>query len=738
MKKLSILLIGLLLISGFVFAQDEDVVAAVEDLESRVAALEGATAITATGSISFMFGADLNDDTPNLPVFTSTKAATATLSLGTSDEKVSATIGVNLLALPSVATTLSGADDPNLTGEVAFDDEDNVYEEWGYITAFIDWYNAANEDDEDVDAELFDILSADVFAFAGAFDANGPYAGDDFAAGAAFDMTLLSQVIAEALSAVDGTTYYSLVDEIGTDAGDDLDDIVLKSLDVDGVPAELDDDEFTFLGVGDGDGTDDPGDFYYDAVQNAWTTIQTYIDQQFAANIQDYLAGLLVDSVNAADDDFAEAYLGTVTDVTDYITDLQGVNLTEYEQLGTDDREYLKDVADIALEYANIDNSLIELGVSTKVTSNAITSATFKVMGVGGLVDLTANMAGSNLGVGAGINLDGAGHSSTAVKTYPSLTIGLTSGVVEGATAALTIYSDNNGAKNQIEVTDSWYTLLDESAGNADPVEPALGLKADLGYTVALSDDMSVGATAVVGMYDVLGGDDSEFGFSVSVPFSGFGANASVLYGMGLGMMHAYVSADYTIMGITPTVGFRYAAVSDDYVIGYVKDGLYNSGTAAVLGEGGIEVLGSAAVDLSEFLPFAASVNGGATYSMPTDDDAVLAWNAGLSVTPIDIVTLTAAAAAKGIERGDAAINPLTWSVGASATVLEGLTATASIGQAWAAATASYAGVGYLAPAAGLSYTFGAATLSANYSTAYELKDSEAYGKYSLGMSVKF
>ncbi|MBU8912387.1 MAG: hypothetical protein KOO61_00070, partial [Spirochaetales bacterium] len=91
MKKLSILLLGLILVSGFVFAQD-------------------GPALTATGSISFVFGADLNDETPNLPTFADTVAATTTIALATDDGKVSATIGLNLLAAPSVATALDFGD----------------------------------------------------------------------------------------------------------------------------------------------------------------------------------------------------------------------------------------------------------------------------------------------------------------------------------------------------------------------------------------------------------------------------------------------------------------------------------------------------------------------------------------------------------------------------------------------------------------------------------------------------
>jgi len=741
MKKLSILLIGLLAFSGFAFAQ-----------------ADAAPAIAATGSISFVFGADFNDETPNLPQFTSSKAATATLSLGTSDDKVSATIGLNLLAAPSVSTTITEptitVDGEEVTLAEYFNEtllgktpplrrSDDVYQGWQSIETFDDFWNDNNDVDDSDLVTLLSSYNSGKFAFSYTYDAAGPYAARAaiVADTTNFSVVEMAYVIADFLwssQTVGATTsVYNLVDEIDTDGNITLKTLVAPS-------STPDTDEFNFNGADDQDLTDDVGDAWYLAVAQAITDVPTafgLVDAQFGAGTSDYLLAKLTSDLDPATagvqtlDDVTAGGIAGITGAGDLYTLLSGLNDTEFGLLSGAERQALKLAVDQDVALQNLGGSYFgDFSATSKVTYNPITSATFKIMGLGGVVDLTAGMNGGHVGVGAGINLDASGHQEDAVKSYPYLTIGLASGVVDGLSVSASVYSDGNDAEDQIDITDEWYTLLDESADNADPVEPKLGLDAAVGYSMDVMDGVTVGATAELGAYDLMGGDDLAFGFSVNPTFSGYGANVSVLYGQGLDMMHLYASADYTIMGITPMVGFRYAANNGDYVLKYVDDGEYMSGTDAVLGEGGMAIDGGVSADLSGFIPVAATVGAKVSYAMPTDFDAVLGWSANLGVTPIDMVTLTGAVAAVGIDEGDTAVNPLTWNVGVKATPLADVTLTGGIGQKWS----SDNDIGYLVYNAGVSYVYGAATLMASYDRGYDSDDDATYGMYAFGMSVKF
>lgn len=770
MKKLSILLIGLMLVAGFAFAQDdeatmteEEVVAAIEDLQSRMDAVEG-PGLTATGSIDLSFGADLNDETPNLPQFSGSTSATATLGLGTSDDKVQASMTIDLLALPTITTTIT---QPTVTigGETLDQTDvlellvegfsglpvadgfsnDAVYDAFSAIEAAVGFWNDNNADDSD----FIEIISS---YGDGATDSNefiaytwrtagtvtAPYDSEtDIANGDAFDVETMGKIIADQLwqeITIDGTaTLFNLVDEVESDG-----DIVLKSLVAPSATPE--DDEFNFAGADDQDLTDDAGDGWYQTVGNVAGTTLVELEAQYVAGLDDYLNTNLttdLDPDTAGDQDFYLILGSPYANAGGLYADLDAQDYATFGGLSAAERAALKTAVDqdvaFGIQLAALNPEFGDFAAANAVASNAIKSFSFKVTGVGGVLDLTAGGSG-NVGVDGGINLDGKGHTDDTVKSYPFMTVGLTDGVVEGLGFDLSVFSDGNDAKNEVSITDDWYTLLDESADNADPVEPKLGLGSSVSYSYALSEDMTVGATAKVGLYDMLA-EESAFGFSLNPTFSGFGANANVIFANGLGMTHLFLGADYTIMGITPALGFRYVDNGEDgNQIGYVKDDKYSSGDAAVLGEGGINVDFDVDADLSGFLPVAATVGAGVSYAMPTDFDAVLGWDADLSVTPIEIVTISAAVGNVGIDEGDAAVSPLTWNAAATATPVENVTVNAGVGQKWNSKNDE----GYLAPSAGVSLVHGAATLSADYSTSYDADDSETYGVYALGMKVSF
>jgi hypothetical protein len=526
-------------------------------------------------------------------------------------------------------------------------------------------------------------------------------------------------------------TLFNLVDEVEADG-----DIVLKDLVA--LSSTPDADEFNFLGAGDLTAFDDVGDGWYATVLGA--DVISDFEAQYVAGLDRYLELALVtdlDGAGALTTDFYDL-LAAIGNAGDLYNDLGTFVLAQYEPLVAAERAALRTAVDtdvaLAVAFATFNPNFAEYTAASTAKSNAIKSFSFAVMGVGGVLDFTGGASG-NVGVDGGISLDGKGHTDDTVKSYPYLTAGLSDGVVDGLGFDLMFYSDGNDAEDRVEITDDWYTLLDEAEDNAAPVEPALGLGVAASYSMALSDDMTVGATAKLGIYDLLGEDDMALGFSINPTFSGFGANANVIFANGLGMTHVYVGADYTIMGIMPAVGFRYVDNgADGNQIAYVADDEYASGDAAVQGEGGINIDFGVDADLTDLVGLAASVGADVSYAMPTDFDAVLGWAANLSVTPIEIVTVTAAVGNVGIDEGDATVSPLTWSAGLSSTPVEGVTVTAGIGQKWD----STDDVNYLAPSAGISLAHGAATLSASYSTSYESDDDETYGAYSLGMKVSF
>ena len=156
---------------------------------------------------------------------------------------------------------------------------------------------------------------------------------------------------------------------------------------------------------------------------------------------------------------------------------------------------------------------------------------------------------------------------------------------------------------------------------------------------------MSAGATVYFDMYDLLGGDMS-MGFGIMPFFSGAGANVNVnfSYAVAMKLMYLGFAADYTIMGITPDVYFNMVTnnADDSYAMKWVADNEASSvaDVVRVDADGGMELGGGVSANLGEFLPLAVTVSGGVDVALPTNDDTFIAWNFGLSVAPMDALSI--------------------------------------------------------------------------------------------------
>jgi hypothetical protein len=690
MKKLSILLAVLLVFGSLAaFADDQaqppspaDVQKAIDD----VAALKAQPAIKATGSISFSMGSDTKPSTPDLPTFASSKSATATLTIGSSDDMATASLGLNLLAVPSVSTK----------GSI----------DW---MAASDQYNAVTQ----ATGGLNGITLPDYLSWMGIQDLitfyNGAYDDTDAA-----DANLINQTtgLTDLLAVVNGNGTIGTVGELNSDS--------------DGITL------YTAIAPSDTiDTSADPPEFNFtDAVGAAMSTLYTAVKNEIASQMDAAVAKIL--STGSSSINTISTWAGLAAYINSITTPTQFDSLTASDvALITEAVDYYTAFEDV---YTNTYAEQYPLTVETTLTAPPfISSASFSLKKIAGVLDVAGNMSGQHTSVG-GINLDASGHQSDTVKSYPSLGLSLSSGVVDGLTAGVTLYSDDNAAKNAVSaVADSWYKWTDTSVAAASPVEPKLGLKLNGGYTMAIGDSMSVGGSAAVGMYDLNGGSDMNFGFSVMPTFSGLGANVSAEIDSGLGIFYLGANADYTVMGITPSVTFVTVSQTGSDVYSYVKDSKWTSGKSAVLGAGGTLFGGGVSVDLSQFLPFAATVGGHLTYAMPTGVDNILGWDASLSVTPVDFLTVTGGASMPGVFEGDTTINAFGFNAGATAT-FDPFTFTAGL-------TSSYnkdKGGSFLGWNAGVSFKHSIATVSANASSAYDKDSAASYVKWSVGATMSF
>jgi hypothetical protein len=682
MRKITLVLV-LLLAFGFAAVADNG-----ED---------AAPAVKLTGELGLTIGADTQEDTPNLPVMSYAKKATAGITLSSEDEKVSASIELDLLAASSVSATTDL--DLGFFGAVfgyggpyAYDDYSGVdgtigaWQAWEAVEDAVDFFNDVVEwvDDEATDKDLF-TKATEQTAFLAL-------------------LNVYTVNISASLASVDDGDIELDLSPVAPSDTPESDEFILDNAAATDVG--------TMAGAVWGY-IDTMVDTAIDLLTDAASTaaVQAITDQ---ATLAAYVIGLLAEDV----DDLTAKDKEQITEAVDYLSDY------EEEQLAAGG------------------------GLPTATTTLTVTSpsfikkASFKIKEIGGVVDLAGNLTDTNLKVG-NISLDRKGHfdetdSDDAIGSYPSVSASLSSGVVEGLTAGVTFYSDANDAADEVDVSDTWYTWMDETDAE-DPTEPKLGLKFDAGYSTTISD-MTIGADAAIGIYDMAGGDASEFGLSLKPSFSGFGATVGLQFDNGLGMTYIGVDGSYSFMGIVPSVAFDMVTFADDSdnVLAWVEDDEYTTGMAAIKDAGGMAIGGGVKVDVGQFIGMTASVDGGATYAMPDDADAILGWNAGLSVTPLEMLTVGASVSDNGVWYGTVGSY---LGFGADATVsLSPFTIKGGLDYKYIAiddedpATAGQE-FGW---SGSVAYTHSIATITASAGSAWDVVDEVGYTKWSLMTKIKF
>ncbi|HAK46461.1 MAG TPA: hypothetical protein DCO79_11155 [Spirochaeta sp.] len=576
--------------------------------------------IAVTGSVSFSLGDSTETETA-LPTFSGASTATGAVSIATDDEKVVASVGFNLMPAITVA-----AETFDIYGEMGtFDGMDEVasYQTYMGIEAAAEFFN-----DHAGDTTAKDDVTI--------WGANAETELETGLVNGTFDM----------VASDDDADGITLTTPIATTDTAETDEFLMNAANIVNVNAV----SGTFLA--------EIGTQYDEAIEIILGECSTNFD-------------------------FDEStYVFGVSDLDDVLTALTEDELKDWT---ADDKALVAQAYALEKEYlflaAAIDGDAYDPTVTAAL--NFVTSASMAFKDVAGVLDITMNLMGTHVSAG-NIMVDGAGHTSTAVKGYPSLMVGLSSGVVDGVNAGLTLYIDDNAV--QEAVSDTWYTWMDEAEAMAEPV---YGLGVAGGYTMA-GDDMTVGANVAFGLYDLAG--DMVWALSIAPMFSGYDANVGVQFDYGMDMMYLMASVDYTIMGITPSVAFHYLANTGDNVLAYAASTY--SVMADYKNSDGMLLEAGLAVDLTDLIGMGVSVNGGMDYDLT---DSNLAWNAGVSAAGlVDGLTV-------GFDCDADAVEGSTFDWGVSA-----------------------------------SYVYGIATLSASVGSDYNTTDSASYTSWSLGTTVSF
>ena len=628
MKKLSLFLVVFLVLGSFAFGQEEEAMA---------------SPLTATGSLNFSLGDSkaFDDTTTSLPVFSSTKAATATLGLATADEKVTGTIGVNLLAPVSVTSTYTDTDSLYTQYNDYADVTPGDYQAWLEINTLVDFWNA------NYDTEI-----------AAGINEGDPIFGD------AANQQAIQDAVETALNGGDNSTTLA-------DTDSDLGDLTLFTP-VDGgtEAADVADDEFAFTlqaGVDVVSQREDVLDALADQMELAIGRVlaggSTQLQSTFGAGLDYNTPGTTLKS------QIADSQYETVDDFTG------------------DDRALLQQALDLELAALTL---LEPAGpsVASDLTQSFITGATLSLNKIGGVVDATFLFGEQHVSAGS-INVDGSGHIEDAVDAYHGMTLGLSSGVVEGANASVGVYIDDNGV--QAAADDDPYTWTDESQAVVDPV---YGMTLGGGYSTEVAG-LTAGGNLAFGLYDLLG--TPAWALSVMPSVSGLGGSADLEIAYGLDLFYTKAALSYGIMGITPTATIHFISETGDNALAYAETPTSVLGNLKATGGFGAD-LGLAA-DLGQFLPIASSINAGLDMGFPTGGGLEMAWSAGLSVTPL--TGLTASASFSGDQVAGNFTENINWSTG-------------------------------------LSYSYGIATVSASVGRSWSAADEASTASWSLGTSVSF
>ncbi|MFW5729134.1 MAG: hypothetical protein ACOCYG_05670, partial [Spirochaetota bacterium] len=555
MKKLSLFLVVFLVLASFAFAQEE------EAAESP---------LTATGSLSFSLGDSkaFDDTTTPLPVFSSTKSATATLGLATEDEKVSGTIGVNLLAPVSVSSEYDEPTEYEKYNEDVYKSPAE-YRDWVDLGRYVDFYNAHIDDKTAVDEDSIWDADDDIDGLLDTLNAN---------------TTDVAKIDSDALA---------LFTPVAEDAGDD---------------------QFVWDDESAADVVTANAAFQVDLGTYVFNALQNIIDE----GTED----------NGVADIITVAQLSAIGDVTEAIND---ATVEEIGELDADGRAIISQAVDLELAYKSIGEAG-DPTVTSTVTQDFITSATLSLNQIGGVVDATFLFGGQHVSAGS-INVDGSGHTATAVKPYHGMTLGLSSGVVEGASASMGLYIDDNGVKSA--ASDDFTTWIDEEQA---VVDPKYGMTLGGGYSTSFGD-ISAGGNLAFGLYDLLG--TPAWAVSVMPSVSGMGGSADIEIAYGIdSLLYTKAALSYGIMGITPTATIHFINKGGDDSLAYSAD------PTSVIGEtknaGGFATELGLGADLGQFLPVPASIDAGLDLGFPTDGELAMAWSAGLSVTPLTGLTASA------------------------------------------------------------------------------------------------
>jgi hypothetical protein len=608
MKKLSLFLVVFLVLGSFAFAQEEEAMA---------------SPLSATGSLSFSLGDSkaFEDTTTDLPVFSSTKSATATLGLATADEKVTGSVSVNLLAPVTVSSTFDNPTTPyDQYSDYAFIGGVD-YQTWIALEEVVAFWNAnydATFAGGDTDTVIWDRPAADIQADVVDFlDANSDLADETADTGS---LTLNTPV--------------------------------------DPDTEEVADDEFAW--------TEDASADVATAVGAA--------EPLLTAEVEAALENIIAQGSDEMEQIFEDA-VGTDITLGEIKTTVDGMTVTEIETIdgNADDIALIKQALDLEAGYLFV-NAAADPSVTTTVTPPAfVTSATLSLNQIGGVVDATFLFGNQHVSAGS-INVDGSGHNDDTVKAYHGMTLGLSSGVVAGANASMGLYIDDNGVKSS--ASDDFTTWTDESQ---DVVDPVYGMTLGGGYSTEVAG-LTAGGNLAFGLYDLLG-DSTAWAVSVMPSVSGMGGSADIEIAYGIdSLFYTKAALSYGIMGITPTATIHFINETGDNALAYAKTPTSVLGN--LKNEGGFGADLGLAADLGQFLPVASSINAGLDMGFPTGGELEMAWSAGLSVTPL--TGLTASASFGGDEVAGNFTSDINWSTGLSYTYGIA-TVSAKVGRSWSA-----------------------------------------------------
>lgn len=699
MKKIALLLVCLMVITSFAFAEEE---ASAEDkvtaLEERVAALEGAPAVSFGGSVEFNMGGNSKPGTPNGPQISGADSGSASVSLSSGDDKVEASLSIDLFAQPSVDVAISGG----------------PYAEGNGASPVADMHEVGRNDYQNY---------VDAVNGAAWYSENREY------------KTPLNETIVWDTDSTGGTTYSRLVAS--------LSDSVLNL-----VHSETEENKDLKLKTYVSPDTTNPGTDEFttntatqvSSLQAILLAFNTAAVTEFNNAVQAILDELSADSIRTLDDSgWVNANAGgtyiTTTVIANY---MNGLTYNEIKSLSTDDRKVIVAAFDFVASYERKtdgdDNTITVTSALDFISGAGIT-----IREIGGYVDVTASYGTASISTGE-INVDKSGHQEEAAGgNYGSLGASISSGVVEGLEAGVTFYVDATSVKDEVAaVADDWYTWLDETVEAAEPVEPKYGLGINAGYSTTVAD-MTIGADVAFGLSDLAGGDDLTWGIAVSPSFEGFGAKAALNFAYALDIMLINFHAEYDVLGwATPYVTVHYVNNGGDYVLQFVEEGKYGSTLNQVYGLGGVHISAGTSVSLANILPetMSVSLNGGADVAIANDADVIVAWDAAVAVSPLEGLEITASVNDAGIKDGEKqdAFKMFGWDAGVSYTNW-GATFGGNIGMAYNEDADSGS---VLSWGINASYVIGAATVSGKVSSGWDKDNQDGWVEWTIGTSVSF